>query len=331
MMEPHSARFTRTRLVPEPSVTPRRPDARGGFFAEVALTAGLLVGAMVAAGCATAGIGLGFANVSGILLLMVAKFGAVLTLRASRGVVAPESASERSAAFEALTMGSLLAFVGSLALGGAVSLPRAFLVADWAATIAAVALVRVRPRGQAGVCEPEVASAFRDRVFVVSHALRRPARRLRRELISLGAREGCTLGGPTARPDVVVRVLGADAPSATALATRRLIREALGRRVGTFVLVTWGPFGPGLTLSEKIVEALAGLTRSRLIRIRVDPALPLAQATRRILRLAARGRDGAAIHLGGSGGACETRMSQERDSAALWAALDRIQARSCPE
>lgn len=129
------------------------------------------------------------------------------------------------------------------------------------------------------------------------------------------------------RPSVVFHVLDShiDRDEARALITRRLAQESLRAGADCFVLVT--PEGdPGIAsvLSERIIGALSGLTRTRMVRVRLENGVDGTAAARRILRLAAKGRDGSIVSLGKTGGSCVAGLARPAHSTELWAELDQI-------
>ncbi len=114
---------------------------------------------------------------------------------------------------------------------------------------------------------------------------------------------------------------------ARAIATRRLVGAALGAGVSSVVLISRCAGGAEPSLSERILRVLAGLTRSRLIRVRFRDGVSLADpaTARRVLRIAAKGRDGTLVKLGPAVGSCEEVVGGRGDAAELWQELDRIE------
>lgn len=114
---------------------------------------------------------------------------------------------------------------------------------------------------------------------------------------------------------------------ARAIATRRLVSAALGAGVSSVVLISRRGGAAEPSLSERILRVLAGLTRSRLIRVRLRDGVSLADpaTARRLLRIAAKGRDDTLVKLGPAVGSCEEVVGGRGDAAELWQELDRIE------
>ncbi len=127
------------------------------------------------------------------------------------------------------------------------------------------------------------------------------------------------------RPDIVIQILDPKVEDLVGRAalTRKLVNEALRAGVASLVLVA-NEDGrkEGTILSERILGALSGLTRSRLLRIRLGNGVEEGTAARRILRIAAKGRDGTIITLGKTGGSCVEELGGRGDAERLWAELD---------
>ena len=275
-----------------------------------------------------------------------------------------------------MTLGALVAFVASLAIGKLVPLPGSMVLLDWVASLGTLAAVRwvLNRRAEKGVAaeiphepnadsepEPEVVATFRGRVVMVALPAGRPdASGLLGRIAALKPARWIVVGGD---PDQVDRLgpcvsrlaAGASASASVlreafaayrpsvlidayepecggepvrALTTRRLVNAALGAGVASVVLISRGVEAASPpSLSERIMRVLSGLTRSRLIRVRLRDGASLADpaTARRVLRVAAKGRDGSLVKLGPSVGSGEVVLGGRGDAAELWAELDRIE------
>jgi hypothetical protein len=334
-----------------------------------------LAGCLVAPTLAVAA--LGRVGVAGVGLLVVCKLAAVAALGAGRGGRPDATAADRAALAEAVTLGALVAFVASLAIGNLVPMPRSMVLLDWVASLGTLAAVRrvIDRRAAKGAAaevrldpdsdsepEPEVVATFRGRVVMVAlpagHldtsgllgriAALKPARwivvggdpeqvdrlgpcvsRLAADASASALREAFAAYRPAVLIDAYEPEFGGE--SVRAITTRRLVNAALGAGVPSVVLISRGA-DPGdaassPSLSERIMRALAGLTRSRLIRVRFRDGISLADpaTARRVLRIAAKGRDGSLVKLGPSVGSCEEVLGGRGDAAELWAELNQIE------
>lgn len=258
---------------------------------------------------------------AGIAVLIVAKLAAVTALNAGDGWRGTEFQEEKSSLIEAATMGSLLAFVASLAFGNAAPLPRSVLLADWGATIGVFLGIRWfiarNPSIQINT-EPEILATFRDRTILANFPEGRSFRALRTHLRSLEPKQLKVVHGEAIDqikaigPDVIFQA--DDGSRASALATRALAIAALKGSVPCFVLVTSGVERGAPTMAEQVVRAFSGLTTTRMIRIRAGRTSIDAGSARRIARIAAKGRDGTAYPV--------TTSEPDFDAETLWKELD---------
>jgi hypothetical protein len=274
---------------------------------------------------------------AGLSVLLVAKLAAIAAFGSVKDAARE---SPRAILAEAVTLGSLFAFVAGLATGGSTSLPRAFLVLDWGLAMLALATFRLPRRAEARVQapsrssdDPAIAAAIRDRVVLLACGDRSRQKALIEAIRSFGPRDFLieSIGSRTStrrlitscRPDVIFHAPEPDeAPEGIALETRWLVNAALLGGTRAFALIVPdGHYG----LAERIVRALSGLTPSRLIRIRLGLGVKPDEAARRVLRVAARGRDGSIVTLGRSGGVRVEDAIVDGGAQMLWEELDRIE------
>ncbi len=257
----------------------------------------------------------------GVLVLASAKLLALVAMGAGEGWRGTSPRSTRHTMIEAVTMGALLAFVSTLALGKAAPLPRSLLVADWLATLAVVGLVQrtTRRPGNLVVDDSEVLAAIHDRVVVAVwpggrsfHAMKKELDALRPSRLVVCCDAGIGAQFKELRPDVVL--VADDGGHASAMATRKLANAALGAGVECFTLVTTGRNSGSPSLSERIVHALAGLTRTRMVRIRAGEKPIGPGEARRISRIVAKGQDRLGYPVG--------EAQWEEDAATLWKELN---------
>ena len=166
-MRIHAGRLMR----PARSGSDENPEGfeRGVELGDALVVAGLSLGASAATLAASrlglgASVGLGGFAVVAISTLAAGGGPRGVARLAGNGVPGPE----QSTLFEAITLGALAAFVASLALGKVVALPRLALLANWAMTLAAAALLQKMTRRTAPTAEPAARSAeFRGRSVLV--------------------------------------------------------------------------------------------------------------------------------------------------------------------
>jgi hypothetical protein len=260
----------------------------------------------------------GLALAAGFRLVAVASMGC---WKGWRGTA---TSQERSALREAVVFGSLLAFVISLALGRFVSVSQLALLGDGVTTLAIVMVMQAVTRRAHGH-EPRdswLTEAFRNRIVLATlpsgwryagleHAIRAlsPAR------LFIG-RPGDNLQWIDDIRPTFVLVVDDQGDRRRAALTRRLANQSLRLGVEALVLVSVMRIEQQATYSERIVRALAGLTSSRLIRIRVDAGAINANAARQILQTLALAENGLRYPL--------SSPEIEDDAAILWAELDAV-------
>ena len=135
----------------------------------------------------------------------------------------------------------------------------------------------------------------------------------------------------TFRPSVVLMVDG-DAPrtldGSSALATRCVAVEALRAGVEVLIRVGRDQVSADDRLSDRVIRALAGLSRTRLIRLRVPASRAEDHTAKTILRLAVAGGDGVFLRQDSEGRITPVSLFvEEGDSQALWGKLDMLEGR----
>ncbi len=283
------------------------------------------------------GRGLSSPTAAGLAILLIAKLAAIAAFGSVRDA---SRESSRAILAEAVTLGSLFAFVAGLAAGSSTTLPRSFLVLDWG--LAMLALATFRPSGRTAarvpaasrsVDDPAIACAIRDRIVLLACRDRSSHKALIEAIHSFGpgeffiesiaSRASTRTLISSCRPDVILLAPDVgDKPEGVALDVRWLVNAALRGGTPAFALIV--PDGHH-GLAERIIRALSGLTPSRLMRIRIGLGVKPDEAARRVLRIAARGRDGSIVTLGRSVGVRVEDPIVDCGAETLWEELDRIE------
>lgn len=308
------------RWLTRPTSSPVKPA--GWTASDAGSLAAILASLSAVCGLLT-GMGL-----AGVALAVGFKLTAVAAMGAWGGWRRGSTPEERSSLREAVTFGALLTFVSGLALGRFVSVSRLALLLDWGTALTVVLAVQIRTSraGIRRVADPWLAAAVRDRIVVaILPSGRRYAEIERGIRIAQPAR--LFVGRPREdlrwirdlRPAIVLMLDDRRDPPCAGL-TRQMANQALRDGVEAFILITLGKVEEPATYSERIVRALAGLTRSRLIRVRMETGPIDARAARLVFRVLIEGADGSLYPQG---------MPEIQDDAALlWAELDGLESRA---
>ncbi|MDB5349017.1 MAG: hypothetical protein JWN86_264 [Planctomycetota bacterium] len=300
---------------------------------------------------------------AGLGLLVVSKLFAGAAFGIGRGWRKEAASAQRAAFVEGVTLGSLLAFVASLALSKFVILPRSFVLIDWAVTLAVFASFKrslARPdqhlARRSRENDPAVAAMIRDQRVLLTGENRQHLQAMVQEIRAFGPdlllvagldRSSLRRAGPMVRtisrqaanagsareiiaihrPDVVFFVPGkAHSIRDVALGARQLAGQALRIGCGAFILVVPQRGSPGHRLAERVVQALSGISTTRLILVRVAEGVESSTAAVQILKIAAKERDGTVVTIGRSGGLrYQYGRGQGNDANALWEELDAIE------
>jgi hypothetical protein len=270
----------------------------------------------------------GSAGSVGFALLVGCKLAAIVAMGSGRSWRLPETRADRVTLVESISVGILIAFVASLAIARFSPLSGIVLLADWLGTLALIALLcrlKQQARCVPTAVEPEVRSEFRGRTVMLKSLSGRPPLALRRSIASLEPKRVILAGDAKTvdrhQPEVVLVLDRAEPGRAKdeARATRSLLREALRHGVRSFVLVSFTPVGTKASLAERVTRTLAGLSPSRLIRVRTGGKPIDAAMANRIVRIAARGQDGGVYRLDHG---TKVLDGPSGEAEALWAELD---------
>ena len=360
-----ASRLRRSRALAPPAARPREPRSLGGAAGLVGcmIAATLAVAALGRIGVAGVALLVG-CKLAAIAALGAARGVRCGATAANRAALTEALTLGALVAFVAglalghlVLMPSLMVLLDWLASLGAVALARRVVVLHRRSTEGPTvkSTVALDPEPEP---EPDVVAAFRGRVVMVtlppgecdaSGLLERiSALKPARWIVAGGDPGALDRLGPAvsrlavdASPSTLREAFAAHRPHvlihayepavggepARAIATRRLVSAALGAGVSSVVLISRRGGVADPSLSERILRVLAGLTRSRLIRVRLREGVSLADpaTARRLLRIAAKGRDDTLVKFGPAVGSCEEVVGGRGDAAELWEELDRIE------